>query len=84
MMDISEQEALEIALDHVRLIDGREFKVIPVRPPCLYLPHVDPGSCWNIMAPWGDDLTTLRSSRVIVVSKITGAVLYDGSANDEG
>ncbi len=41
---------------------------------------------WFIFAPWGDgkDETMLRSSRLILVSKITGEVLYDGSANDEG
>jgi hypothetical protein len=52
--------------------------------PNIYMTSKDP--CWYISAPWGDvlDGTVLRSSRVIVVSKVTGAVLYDGSANDEG
>ena len=53
-------------------------------------------SNWNIYVPSDQDLdgcwfvraqsygTGLRSSRVIVVSKTTGDVLYDGSAGDEG
>lgn len=42
--------------------------------------------CWFIYVPWGDECegSMLRSSRVILVSKQTGKVLYDGSARDEG
>ena len=41
---------------------------------------------WFIFMPWGDgkDETMLRSSRLMLVSKISGDVLYDGSAHDEG
>ncbi len=41
---------------------------------------------WRVSVPWFDGLdgTMLRSSRVIVVSKHGGSVLYDGSASDEG
>jgi len=42
--------------------------------------------CWFVYAPWlyeGEGMG-LRSSRVILVSKLTGKILYDGSANDEG
>ena len=84
MTGISEQQAVDIALDHARRINEKGFKAIPDRPPCLYLPQVEPESCWYITAPWNDDLMALRSSRVIVVSKLTGAVLYSGSANNEG
>lgn len=36
--------------------------------------------------PWGDGLDglALRSSRVILIVKYDGRVLFDGSANDEG
>jgi hypothetical protein len=54
------------------------------KPPNLYEPpHED---CWWFYAPWGDgqDGMKLRSTRVVGVSKRTGAVLYNGSANDEG
>ena len=42
--------------------------------------------CWYIYAPWPDakDATALRSSRVMLVGKLTGTVHYDGSAGDEG
>ncbi len=42
--------------------------------------------CWYIYAPWNDekDGNTLRSSRVIVIGRETGTILYDGSASDEG
>jgi hypothetical protein len=42
--------------------------------------------CWYIYAPWNDekDGNALRSSRVIVIGRETGMILYDGSASDEG
>lgn len=45
-----------------------------------------PEPCWYIYAPWNDekDVTALRSSRVILVGKQTGAIHYDGSAGNEG
>jgi hypothetical protein len=41
-------------------------------------------SCWFIYAPWNDGKDMLRSSRIILVSKESGKVLYDGEAGDEG
>jgi hypothetical protein len=63
--------------------DERFFRICKERPN-IYFQTKEP--CWYVFAPWGDSLdgTILRSSRVIVVSKVTGAVLYDGPANDEG
>ena len=49
--------------------------------------YADPHEpCWYIYAPWDDqkDVTALRSSRVILVGKHTGAIHYDGSASNEG
>lgn len=42
--------------------------------------------CWFILAPWGDENEGLylRSGRLIIISKITGEILYNGTANDEG
>ncbi len=42
--------------------------------------------CWYVIAPWGDgmDGSRLRSSRIVIISRKTGRMLYDGSANDEG
>ena len=57
------------------------------RPPSslnLYGTFTEP--CWYVYVPWGDGLdgSMLRSSRIVLISKATGRVLYDGSANDEG
>ena len=50
----------------------------------IYLDQSEP--CWYIYAPWEDckDVPTIRSSRVILVGKLTGVIHYDGSAGDEG
>lgn len=41
-------------------------------------------NCWHIL--FSDQAVTfgLRSSRLIAISKETGKVIFDGSANDEG
>lgn len=41
---------------------------------------------WFVEVPWGDEefTTALRSTRVLVVGKHSGEILYDGSARDEG
>jgi hypothetical protein len=45
-----------------------------------------PEPCWWVQAPWADgkDGCMIRSSRVIVIGRKSGAVHYDGSAGDEG
>lgn len=45
-----------------------------------------PEPCWWVQAPWNDemDVVAIRSSRVIVVGRQTGKILYDGPAGDEG
>ncbi|MBN8476052.1 hypothetical protein [Sulfuritalea sp.] len=42
--------------------------------------------CWWVQVPWNDDSgqPVLRSSRVIVIGRQSGKILYDGSAGDEG
>lgn len=62
----------------------RQFTVYDSPPVNLYRPPSEP--CWYVRAPWNDgfDGLMIRSSRLIVVSKRTGRVLYDGSAFDEG
>jgi len=39
---------------------------------------------WCIFVPWQDGVLMLRSSRIILVSKRTGKILFDGDAGDEG
>ncbi|SBT04599.1 conserved hypothetical protein [Candidatus Propionivibrio aalborgensis] len=50
----------------------------------IYQTQTEP--CWYIYAPWSDhkEVMMLRSSRVILVGKLTGIIHYDGSAQDEG
>lgn len=45
-----------------------------------------PEPCWWVMAPWNDkmDKNVIRSRRVIAIGRVTGTILYDGSAGDEG
>ncbi|MBU1863430.1 MAG: hypothetical protein KKH94_07215 [Candidatus Omnitrophica bacterium] len=43
-----------------------------------------PDDVWCILCSAHPGKCMLASSRAIVVSKDTGTVLYDGSANDEG
>lgn len=45
-----------------------------------------PEPCWWIQVPWNDekDGFAIRSSRVIVIGRQTGRILYDGPAGDEG
>lgn len=46
----------------------------------------DPQAAWHVFLPWFDGAHewSLRSTRVIAVSKDDGQILYDGSAHDEG
>lgn len=41
---------------------------------------------WFVYVPWMDERSRfmLCPSRIVLVSKITGKILYDGSASDEG
>jgi hypothetical protein len=87
---LSERQAVKIAIAECSKTgrpDERAFSVSKERPN-IYVPQGYPINepCWYVFAPWGDHLegAMLRSCRVIAVSKITGVVLYDGTANDEG
>jgi hypothetical protein len=80
---ITKQRALAIATR--ALSRGGQFKCYSQKPDnCrIYGIKIDQ-PCWYVYAPWGDGLLTLRSSRVIVISRRNGEILYDGSAGDEG
>lgn len=83
---VSRQMAIEIARkDLTYTPDPADLKIYDKKPDNCHVYGVpDDDSCWFIYAPWGDGLAMLRSSRVVVVSKKTGKVLYSGSAQDEG
>ncbi len=45
-----------------------------------------PEPCWWVEVPWSDEIgqPAIRSSRVIVIGRQSGKILYDGPAGDEG
>ena len=89
---ISKQEAVEIAVNACgeAAKNGRDhsehFECVDPFPENCRIYNMPTEPCWYIHAPWGDGLdgSMLRSSRVFLISKESGKVLYDGSANDEG
>ena len=81
---ITLQMALEIA-QRVFNIQDREFKCYANMPERLHPYNVNPdGPCWYVLGAWDDRQHVLRSSRLVVISRVTGAILFDGDAGDEG
>lgn len=84
---ISRRVALRIAADaladHAR---GAPLVCHGTKPDNCRIYNAPQEPCWYIYAPWNDDKdgAAIRSSRVILVGKLTGTIHYDGSAGDEG
>jgi len=84
---ISRDEALRIASEAlISDVGGIPLVCHATQPPNCNIYNMPSEPCWFVYAPWGDgkDRTTIRSSRVILVGKLTGTIHYDGSAGDEG
>lgn len=82
---LGKRKALRIAQKHCQPdLDQFRHQVDSDLPLELYGKPTEPH--WTVYAPWmdGHDGAMIRSSRVILVSKRTGKILYDGSASDEG
>jgi len=82
--NISKEQALEIFRAHVAA-DGQKIHRITDSPPNVNVYGMPSEECWHILCsynPHGPNM--LASSRLICISKYTGRVLLDGSANDEG
>lgn len=81
---IIKQRALAIAA-RALIPHGEQFECYSQKPDScrIYGINIDQ-PCWYIYAPWADGMLALRSSRVMVISRLTGKILYDGSAGDEG
>jgi len=84
---ISQEQAIEIAKQYC----GGEFKLFSIKHGVIGYPGVyrlgmwAPDDVWCISCSYHPGKTTgLFSSRVIVIHKDTGKILYDGSACDEG
>lgn len=85
---ISRDEAAALAEAHVRKNNSRisavyAFEEIPGSRPCLYWHSTTPlEDCW--FAYLEQTGVTICSSTIVVIDRADGAVLYFGSANDEG
>jgi len=79
---VGKQQALRIAQKRCtpRL---EEFQLATRKPNIYGVPEED---CWTIYAPRqkGEEEPMLGSSRIIMISRKNGKILYDGSARDEG
>lgn len=84
---ISRREALRIA-SHALANNARGVQLIchGSKPQNCHIYNAPSEPCWYIYAPSGNGNggVILRSSRVILVGKLTGTIHYDGSAGDEG
>ena len=81
----SRKKAITIAREQCASKSGT-FYTFSRKPKNVYIYNMPVEPCWFVFSPWNDgkDGTMLRSSRLILVSKLSGKVLYDGSAYDEG
>jgi hypothetical protein len=76
------KEALEIAVEHNGsrpLIESSVHEQLP--PNCFVYGNFK--DCWFILSSF-DTRSVLRSSRLIIVSRLLAKVIFDGDANDEG
>ena len=79
---ITKQLALAIAARAFPPHDG-QFKCYSQKPDnCLIYVTWTDQPCWYVYVPWEDEVLSLRSSRVMVISRLTGDILYNGSAGD--
>jgi hypothetical protein len=82
---VSRGKAIRIARESA----GHElefYDVLDYKPEKCALYYLPKEPAWFILSPWNDgkDGKILRSCRLIMVSKLNGKILYDGSAEDEG
>lgn len=81
---ITKQRALAIAA-RAAMPHGGQFECYSRKPDNCRLYDINTGLlCWYVYPPMANNQPTLRSSRVIIISRLTGEILYDGSAGDEG
>ena len=80
---INKEKALEIAREHALRVELDIFDITDSLPPGCSVYNA-PKDCWYISCSYNLPFHALTSSRLICVSKTTGEVVYDGSANDEG
>ena len=78
-LDIAQQTLSQSAVSERLICHGRKPAQFNI-----YASFSEP--CWWVQVPWNDekDGNVIRSSRVIVIGRQTGTILYDGPAGDEG
>ncbi len=81
---ITQPMAIEIA-QHACNAQKMEFDCYANKPKGCRIYNLNPVEpCWYVLGDWDDNLTVLRSSRLVVISRMTGAIIYNGEAGDEG
>ena len=82
-MSISREQALAVFHQRHPAQIVREFEITDTLPEGCAV-YACPKDCWFIRFLTVYDEPALRSSRLVAVSKTTGEIVFDGSANDEG
>ena len=81
---ITKQMAIEIA-QRAYNVQKKEFDCYANKPEgcCIY--NVNPVEpCWYVLSAWDDNPAVLRGRRLVVISRVTGTIIYDGDAGNEG
>lgn len=82
---ISQRHAIQIAAQATKQRENvKDLECYATRPSRFHLYLTTSEPCWYITVPWNDGKLAIRSSRIVLVGKLTGIVHYDGSAGDEG
>ena len=82
--NISKEQALEIFRAHIAT-DKPQLHSITDSAPNVNVYGLPLEKCWHILCSYHPHCPTMiASSRLICISKNTGRILFDGSANDEG
>lgn len=83
---ITQRMALDIARQALAQSVASETLICHGRKPARFSIYANlPEPCWWVQVPWNDkEVNAIRSSRVIVIGRQTGAIHYDGAAGDEG
>ena len=83
--NISKEQALEIFRAHISKDEPIIHNITDSPPNVNVFGGLPSEDCWYILCSYNPHgPTMLNSSRLICISKITGCILFDGSANDEG
>ena len=83
--NISKEQALEIFRAHIAKDEPKIHNITDAPPNVNVFGGLPSEECWYILCSFNPHGSTmLNSSRLICISKITGRILFDGSANDEG